>query len=148
MGPFSRCPISNHLCVQKKPSQATFLLFLNLFDAVGLSCPAWLIKTTNAVTKGTLCTWNLAGIEIDIGPNGVEIHHRSTCCVYTTGLINQTNSEQRSQRLLAGPGCLADSYKVGSVFLIASRHTPPFWRWGTSLSISSSEHQGRTPWIQ
>lgn len=50
----------------------------------------------------------------------------STCGVYSTVPINQTSTEKQSKYFPAGSECLADSYKVGSVFLIASCHTPPF----------------------
>lgn len=50
----------------------------------------------------------------------------STCGVYSTVPINQTSTEKQSKHFPAGSECLADSYQVGSVFLIASCHTPPF----------------------
>lgn len=70
-------------------------------------------------------------LELSLGGKKVDTDVKSSAAcphvVFTQRPpINQANAKKQSKHFLSGPQRVADSYKVGSVFLIASCHTPPF----------------------
>lgn len=87
---------------------------------------------------------------------GVNIPNRSNLlCLYHRANKSKRVWKEWRQRLLAGQSCWADSYKVGSacvfflLLFLVNRFMPhsSLWRRRTSLSICSSQHQGRAPWM-
>lgn len=120
------------LWVEVYPGKLSFFTFVYAFKFFCLFWwrRTWPIETTH---KSTGSLWNLSQIDGIVNTEAQISPIDPTCCVYTTGLINQSESE-RNGGSVSSLGKAAErtvtKWAVCVCFfflwLIASCHTPPF----------------------